>query len=191
MPSTGLVVFSISTLIACGCAVHRAPSTPDDDFARAVREYVEMRAEAVRTGGGVRATADAAELTGAVDALAARIQQLRAGFDQGVLFPPTVARRIRLQLDARLHQPDASRIRAELADVDPVPTFAPRINGRYPAGTARLSTPAALLQVLPPLPVVLSYRFVGRDLLLLDRNTDVILDVIDDALPPPQDAEEE
>jgi hypothetical protein len=38
---------------------------------------------------------------------------------------------------------------------------------------------------------VLSYRFVGRDLLLLDRNTDVILDVIDDALPPPQDAEEE
>ena len=48
-----------------------------------------------------------------------------------------------------------------------------------------------LLAVLPPLPVVLSYRFAGRDLLLLDRTTGVILDFVDNALPPPRSSGQE
>ena len=84
----------------------------------------------------------------------------------------------------RLREPDGRQIMSVLADVEPPPLFPPRINGRYPSDMPRASTPAALLELLPPLPVVLSYRFVGRDLLLLDRNTGVILDFVDDALPP-------
>ena len=177
----GLTIYAA---VVCGCALHSTPLTPDERFARSVREYLEMRAQAVLLAGRVPITADPAELASSVEALAQRIQQLRAGLYQGVLLAPPLAARIRRQMAQRLRQPDGRQIMSVLADVEPQPLFPPRINGRYPSETPRASTPAALLELLPPLPVVLSYRFVGRNLLLLDRNTGVILDFVDDALPP-------
>jgi hypothetical protein len=171
-------------MVTCGCALHHTPLTPDERFARSVREYLEMRDQAVLLGGPVPVTADAVELATSVDALAQRIQQLRTGLYQGALLTPPLAARIRQQIAQRLREPDGRQIMSVLADVEPQPSFPPRINGRYPAETPRASTPAALLELLPPLPVVLSYRFVGQNLLLLDRNTGVILDFVDNALPP-------
>lgn len=185
MSSPGPAALWTWVLLAIGCALHRLPPTPDEEFERAVREYVEMRQEAIRVTGPIAATADPALLAGAVDALATQLQQLRAGFDQGVLLTPPLASRIRRSLSDRLQESDGARLRQVLADVEPTPRFAPRVNQRYPAGTPRTSTPAALLGVLPRLPSVLSYRFVGRDLLLLDRTTGLIIDFVDDALPPP------
>jgi hypothetical protein len=43
----------------------------------------------------------------------------------------------------------------------------------------------ALLAVLPALPEELEYRFIGRDLVLVDVHADLIVDVLKDALPVP------
>jgi len=40
-----------------------------------------------------------------------------------------------------------------------------------------------LLEALPPLPVELQYRFIGRDLLLVDVEADLVIDILPNALP--------
>jgi hypothetical protein len=41
-----------------------------------------------------------------------------------------------------------------------------------------------LLDVLPALPEGLQFRFVARDLVLVDIDADLVVDVLPDALPP-------
>ena len=48
----------------------------------------------------------------------------------------------------------------------------------------RASWPA-LLAALPALPEELQFRFVGRDLVLVDVHADLVLDILKDALPAP------
>jgi len=43
--------------------------------------------------------------------------------------------------------------------------------------------PATLLAKLPQLPKDVRYRFVGRNMLLVDRESNVIIDYMPDALP--------
>jgi hypothetical protein len=43
--------------------------------------------------------------------------------------------------------------------------------------------PTALLDVLPPLPASLEYRFIGRTLVLRDIEAALVLDLANDVLP--------
>jgi hypothetical protein len=47
------------------------------------------------------------------------------------------------------------------------------------------------IEVLPELPEELQYRFQGRDLVILDVETDLVVDVLKDALPPGPSEQEE
>jgi len=84
-------------------------------------------------------------------------------------------------------------VRADLVNREPldrdaiiadVPQVSLRVNDEYPAGAPFATTPPRLLLQLPQLGSGLQYRFVGRALILLDADTDLVVDVIQDALPP-------
>jgi hypothetical protein len=45
--------------------------------------------------------------------------------------------------------------------------------------------PGCLLEVLPALPQGLQYRLVGRDLILLDLDANLVVDILPEALPRP------
>ena len=51
-----------------------------------------------------------------------------------------------------------------------------------PVIPARRIPDASLLSALPPLPERIEYRFHGRHLLLVDRHTRQVIDILDDAL---------
>ena len=53
----------------------------------------------------------------------------------------------------------------------------------YPLDAPRSTVPPSLLLTLPPLPSSLHYRFVGRDLILLDSVAQLIVDVLPAAAP--------
>jgi hypothetical protein len=108
---------------------------------------------------------------------------LRRGAAEGEVFGPPVAGGFRSALAARLDRSDGDRLLAEIAEVQPA-QFTVAVNSRYPGDEPVATTPGLLLAVLPGLPDVLAYRFVGQNLLLLDRNTRLIVDVLRDALPP-------
>lgn len=83
----------------------------------------------------------------------------------------------------RLSEPDGDSLRSALRSVMPH-GFTPSVNATYPDDQPVEVTPPSLLMVLPPLPPVLAYRFVGRDLAVIDRDTRLIVDVLPEALPP-------
>ena len=57
----------------------------------------------------------------------------------------------------------------------------PLVNGAFSWRTA-VPTPPCVLAVLPPLPDELQYRFVGRDLVLVDIEANLIVDVLPEAI---------
>ena len=68
-------------------------------------------------------------------------------------------------------------------DTAPVPVLA-KVNLAYPEGATRSTMPPSILLTLPTLPECLHYRFVGRDLLLVDSVAQNIVDVLTNAAPP-------
>jgi hypothetical protein len=68
----------------------------------------------------------------------------------------------------------------------PGPLPAPRVNDTYPRTVEYPIMPPSLLAALPPLPDELQYRLVGRTLILWDHHADLVVDVMADALPPPE-----
>ena len=50
---------------------------------------------------------------------------------------------------------------------------------------------AAVFDTRPELPVEMNYRFEGRDLVLLDAEADLVVDVLEDALPSSAQEESE
>lgn len=58
-----------------------------------------------------------------------------------------------------------------------------RVNYPYPEQAELLEMPPTVLLNLPQLPPEVKYRFVGRNLLLVDSETNLILDYMTNALP--------
>lgn len=57
------------------------------------------------------------------------------------------------------------------------------VNGIYPDAIAETNFPPTLLQQLPILPDELGYRIAGRDLVLVDRRANLVVDLLHEAIP--------
>lgn len=111
-----------------------------------------------------------------------RMRTARTGAKNGDLFRAGVASYIRKTLRTEFQGKD----RAELRDVifDEETTGIPvRVNYTYPEKKEFAEMPATLLVKLPQVPKELRYRFVGKNLLLVDRDNNLIIDYMVDALP--------
>jgi len=99
--------------------------------------------------------------------------------------PPALFRRL---IAEQLNGPDALAARKAVLEGNPgeeedsVPV-AVRINTEYPSGAPRSTVPPSLLLTLPTLPDCLHYRFVGRDLVLVDSVAQLIVDFLPAAAP--------
>ena len=60
----------------------------------------------------------------------------------------------------------------------------PVINQIYPAKAALPTVPPLLLAKLPMLPDNLQYRFIDRHMVILDGDTQMIIDYVSNVLPP-------
>ena len=111
-----------------------------------------------------------------------RMRAARMGAKNGDLFRAGVASYIRKTLRTEFQGKD----RAELRDVifDEETTGIPlRVNYTYPEKKEFAEMPATLLAKLPQVAKELRYRFVGKNLLLVDRDNNLIIDYMVDALP--------
>lgn len=144
--------------------------------------YLSTREQAVVEVGGLTTSRQATDVVGESRDLAARIAMLRQAAEEGDILGPPVAGGLRTALVERLSRPDGERLLALVDDVQPA-RFTLQVNGRYPGDEPLATTPAFLIDALPPLPSALAYRFVRHDLVLLDRNTRLIVDVLRHALP--------
>ena len=123
---------------------------------------------------------DPEQLRAAQRAIAAKIRAEWKNTKQGVFFPSVTRTVFRQRLRTQLSGPDGTAVRKALEDDAPSP-IPLRAFSEYPAGWPLSTVPPSVLAALPKLPDHLEYRFVGRDMILLDAHANLILDFIHDA----------
>ena len=115
-------------------------------------------------------------------AFEARVREARADAKRGQLFTPDITTFIRATIRKEFKGAKLKELRETVmeADTKGVPL---RVNYTYPEAKELVEMPATLLLKLPTLPKQLRYRFVGRNMLLVDRENGLIVDYMLNAIP--------
>jgi hypothetical protein len=186
----GAIVLAL--LVTSNGAVHAAPAAQlaevpvfrvqvwglfSVDFSQRMSDYSVLRSELEKGLPSPMVTGDMAAVKRGVRALGSEVRTARIGAKEGDMFTPALAvefkRVLLLEMDAATW--------ASLMDDNPG-GFSSRINGNYSDKRTLSSVPPGILAALPPLPDGVQYRFLGRNLILLDIRAGIILDRIPDAI---------
>ena len=154
-----------------------------EDFEERVGEYVEIRERAARDAPPLKETDDPSRIDAAQDARAASIRALRAGAKPGDIFTAEIRDTFRKLLAPVVDGEEGRDVKQVLRDDAPAPGAVPlEVNAKYPDNTTLPTVPATLLANLPELPDGLEYRIIGKDLVLLDSDANLIVDYIRNAI---------
>ena len=151
-------------------------------FQERVKEYVALheKLEATLPKFAERGTPEQVDKN--QRALGALIKSARSDAKQGDFFTPGMVALVKRVLGEVLSGPAGKTIKASIMDENPgVPKLV--INERYPSSVPLSTMPPEILEPLPELKGELEYRFIGRRLILLDTEADIILDFTGNVLP--------
>lgn len=151
-------------------------------FQEDVNEYAELHdKQLAKLGPRTDALEDAQQ------DLAQAIKRHRDSAKPGDIFNAHVQPVFRRLIAEQLSGPDALAARKAVLEGNPGQeedsVVVVRINGEYTNGAPRSTVPPSVLLTLPPLPECLHYRFVGRDLILVDAVAQIIVDFLPAAAP--------
>jgi hypothetical protein len=153
-------------------------------FTDRVQAYVKMQKNLETSLSTLKPTKDAAQIVERQHALAAKIADARRDAHQGDIFTNEVAERFRKTIHSEFHGPEGRSARQAIRQDDPSKVIVRlHVNDEFPEGISLTTTPPSLLLKLPELPQELAYRFVGRDLALIDTKARLIVDLIPNAIP--------
>ncbi len=201
----------LSVLLAggTGCGAHRnehiAPTADVEmdakvlaKFEREIEEYKELHKELVHRIPNVGPNATAEQIAAHRDKMTKGIQAERRSAKQGEIFKRRVEIAFRRIIAHELASPEREQVVKEIKQGNPKVENVPNqsdptrdhpeavhvaVNATYNDRAPFSSMPPTLLLKLPQLPEEVRYRFVGRDLILLDSEANVILDFISEAVP--------
>lgn len=153
------------------------------EFARATYAYANLHRTVAASLLPEETCADPEETQRRVGQLAEALRSERSAARAGDVFTPALASIFRRRLADAIHQ---STFRGEVLEPQQAPQDEPRleVNDAFP-WIAGQGMPSAILATLTPLPPELEYRFVYRDLVLLDVGANLIVDILENALPLP------
>jgi hypothetical protein len=153
-------------------------------FHKAVTAYMALHEAVERTASPQEISPDGEKIRLATEAMATAMRAARPSAKEGDIFDTATASVLRGPLDAILGSPGCEVediLDAERDEGEPAPQR-PLVHDRFDWGAGSFM-PSCLLRVLPELPGDLQYRFVERDLVLVDIHADLVVDVLPDALP--------
>jgi len=166
----------------------RNPSVPQPSaedpwrsFSASINAYTQLRERLRAELPGLTVTDKPAEFVNASDALAFAVQRADPKAPRGRFFTSQAASEIRRRLDAYARGHDMRSILAPLPEERPI-VQGMRVYTRFPMNSPMPTMPPGLLQQLPPLPLGLEYRLIGRVLILRDSDAALVLDYLPDAL---------
>jgi hypothetical protein len=152
------------------------------DFEGKAKDYVRRREDAARSITKVPANATPEQIEAYKKSLQQALLAARRNARQNQFFDRKMYSLIRRLVLTEFSGFKASEERQEvLAAANKGVKL--RINAIYPETQELVMMPPTLLLTLPQLPPELRYRFVGRSLLLMDRDAALILDFMPNALP--------
>jgi hypothetical protein len=110
------------------------------------------------------------------------VRAARTDAKPGQIFTPDITTYIRALIRSEFKGTERKELRETVleADTKGVPL---RVNYTYPETKELVEMPPTLLLKLPALPKQVRYRFVGQNMLLVDRENGLIVDYMLNALP--------
>ena len=153
------------------------------EFVVSVNRYVEMHRLVTAPLGPPEMCADAEELLRQEWAFAKAIREARPYAREGDIFTPEVARYFRAVI-AEVAWERGLNLVGEVEDAAGWDTEAAvvEVNAQVPWNAGPMMWPSVLSR-LPALPPELEYRFVGRDLVLVDMFGSIVVDVLRESMP--------
>jgi hypothetical protein len=150
-------------------------------FNKRVKEYVKLRNQAKAKAPKLSKDSTPEQIAAFEKTFADTLRTARTGAKPGDLFTQDVARLIRESLKD-FKSDEKKQIRKVVLEAEAA--RAPlRVNYPYPDSSEFTEMPAKVLLRLPQLPKELKYRYVGRNLFLVDADNNLIIDYMLDALP--------
>lgn len=182
------IIFALIGILAVqlSAAAQNALSPEDrkimSEFERQAKEYSLMRERLEEKLPKLPKDATAEQIETHKTTFQKEVQAARVNAKQGEIFTPAAARLIRSIIKNEFDRKDRADLRKTVFEADNkgIPM---KVNFPYPDSKEQVEMPPALLLVLPQLPKQLRYRFVGTNLLLLDRENGLIIDYMTAALP--------
>lgn len=179
--ATGAQKQQTSTL-APPVVVSSADKTALEAFEQQVKNYLQLRNKVKDNAPKLSKDSTPEEIQAYRSALEQSLRTARQGVKRGDFFTPATADYIRRTLKREFRGKDRRELRDTILETE-LQGVVLRVNYPYPQSAELSEMPAIVLAKLPQLSKELRYRFVGRNLLLVDRESNVIIDYMPDALP--------
>lgn len=183
----GALAFLAVVLTVSSTNGKQAQLSPEDKkvlvaFENRVKDYVKLRKMIVQKLPKLTSDSKPEQIEAHKTAFQEQVRLARSQAKPGDIFAEDIAPRIRHAIKTAFNAKERREIRETVlaADTRGVPL---RVNYAYPETKELTQIPPTLLLELPQLPEQLRYRFVGQHLLLVDRETNVIVDYMLKALP--------
>lgn len=187
----------IACFLAAGCFASAQTTPPQgksvnqnsliiQDFEKKLDDYAKLRKQAQSGLPDPKSASSAENIKQYQQSLAQNIRTQRAQAKAGDIFTPPVSQLFKELIATPMRSDTSGRIQASLRHAEPVRGLSLEVNQEYPQTSAMQSTPPTLLANLPKLPPELEYRIVGRELVLLDTKSNLIVDLLPDAFPGPK-----
>jgi hypothetical protein len=152
-------------------------------FEKRVKAYVKLREGIEEKMPKLSTEAKPEEIEVHKKQLQESVRAARSGAKHGDIFTPDAAALIRGIIKEEFKGRDRVELRKTVLVEAEVKSLPLRVNYPYPEAKEQLETPPTLLLKLPQLPKQIRYRFVGRNMLLVDRENGLILDFMTNAVP--------
>jgi hypothetical protein len=177
-----LILVGTVLILSQTTARYPVDKTVIKDFENRAKAYVTLRDRVKKETPVVKKDATPAEVEAYKDTLQKAIQAARATAQQGDIFTPEATAFVKTRIKTGLPGFEKSEIRASVleADTKGVPI---KVNAIYPESKELVQMSPTLLLSLPQLPQDLRYRFIGRSLAIMDRDSSLIIDYMREALP--------
>ena len=178
-----LLLIALVALFSTGAVAQEIKNPTAEAFEKRVKDYVKLREGIEEKMPKLSKEAKPEEIEVHKKPLQESVRAARTGAKQGDMFTPDAAAMIRGIIKEEFKGKDRVELRKTVlveAENKGTPL---RVNYPYPEVKEQLEMPPTLLLKLPPLPKQIRYRFVGRNMLLVDRENGLILDYMTDAVP--------
>jgi hypothetical protein len=153
------------------------------EFNHRVQQYMKIHHHADMLVPHIKPTSSAKKIIDRKHALAAEIIKERATTQEGNIFTPEVDAYFG-RLIHSAYQANSAGIEATLECICPVDEERLKPNDAYPEGAELTPMPSTILLHIPELPPELEYRIVNKDLIIRDREANVIVDILRNAVTP-------
>ena len=180
---TLLLLIVLVGLFSTGAVAQDQNKRVAEAFEKRVKDYVKLREGIEEKLPKLSKEAKPEEIEVHKKHLQESVRAARTGSKQGDIFTPDAASMIRGIIKEEFKGKDRVELRKTVlveAENKGTPL---RVNYPYPEVKEQLEMAPTLLLKLPPLPKQIRYRFVGRNMLLVDRENGLIIDYMTDAIP--------